>query len=340
MAVTPAKGSHMDSIDELGFEWPVCTDGYEWRTRPTENGDPHGEPVEFKTAVRSSLLKQRQEELWRRENAFLQPRSSAFTVTRPLHDNPNLFIEFSELSVEPTSIIEFAGRHGALLDLPYQRPRFSDLNSYELWSLATEEMRLGLELWKAMQALEDGDRSPFEAIIDSSGDYLRPADERFLPLYTGVSLESDGLPKPRGRAGLLRVASKMLERLMNTGQWYGPEDRSTRPTRVTYRRSGNRFYRQWVPTNLLAALWFQFGNLITEETLLFYCLGCRRYAVRACAGHRDEMRHCSGRCRVRVHRMKEKARALRAEGMSKPKIASELAVPTSAIKEWLAPNPR
>ena len=86
--------------------------------------------------------------------------------------------------------------------------------------------------------------------------------------------------------------------LVNTADSYIPELTWTRDTKETLGGYHQRII--FKPSNLVAAMWIQFAQAVTEELQMRRCDFCEEYFQVGPGAARDDARFCKDVCRVRA----------------------------------------
>lgn len=100
-----------------------------------------------------------------------------------------------------------------------------------------------------------------------------------------------------------------------------------------------------VPTNLLAAMWYQFYQAVVGERIFKRCKTCGIW-VDLTGARSDKQKRwkecdtCKNRKKQAKHRKKEKALELAASGLTVTEIAKQLEWPVTEIEEWVKSSTR
>jgi hypothetical protein len=279
----------------------------------------------------------------------------------PLHDHTGLFRTFGETPPTEEGILGFARRFGLLLDartglvrrewrrggrrgetgslalLPHQEP-------FDLWNEQITRMHAAVKVWAA---LEEGDEGRLAHHLRWSADAAGPCAVEFdshpqLPPgasppppdlrivdrvaarddATGAfSLLSPGDPPGVARLWLAQLTNRALGGSLRAG--------------ITLEAGGTMALRL-SPTNLLQAIWVQFGLAVSGRKNHRRCSVCKDWFELSPEVARTNRLFCSVACRNRAYRgRKEQARRLHAEGKTLREIARELDTTESVVRGWV-----
>jgi hypothetical protein len=94
-----------------------------------------------------------------------------------------------------------------------------------------------------------------------------------------------------------------------------------------------------VPVSLLGAILLQFARAMDGKRHFRRCQACREWFVLEPGINRADKLTCSDNCRMRLHRLRRAALALRAQRKSYQAIAEELGVDGGTVKSWVQASP-
>jgi len=262
--ITPVK------TDPFVFRWPVVNAGYAWATG--QGGSNH-----------------------------LVPREEIELGMR-LHEPPcGLFLEFAELKPTVIAIRDFACKYGDLFnsygveDFVIRNDKLTQGASEDRWRSEIRYLKALVDFWRDIKA------------------------RRVRKLKEIVKRDDKGIDYSIcGRSVILAHAEVALETPMSR---FAPND-FVLPAKYALQKEINRKLREedtlvlpqlaWTPdhhqriifrpSNLLAAMWLQFAQAVTEEFQLQICEGCGKYFQVGPGGRRADAKTCSDACRQRKNR--------------------------------------
>ncbi len=244
----------------------------------------------------------------------LVPRHVPGIGFRPSEPQPGLFRDFANLGSTRDVIQAFAGKHGDLFTRyePHQGAVRADGTvtrgaSLGTWTREIGDMRALIVIWEQIQHRQIAELKKLIKWTEKDVSYVikTPRRERNVTLAhadiadTGLSRFS---PKdvvlPARCALQLEINARLAENPTVPRLSWTPDTRDT---------SGD--YRQrilFTPPNLLAAMWLQFAQAVTEEFQLTVCEGCGKYFQVGPGGRRADATTCSDACRQRKNRQSKK----------------------------------
>ena len=102
-------------------------------------------------------------------------------------------------------------------------------------------------------------------------------------------------------------------------------------------RTPSGFALDYLPRNLLGALWLQLALAICENKDFRQCAACGKWFELSPTEHRTSRRYCSEACRSRAYRdRKVQATRMAAAGRSPEEIAETLKTKATTVKRWLS----
>lgn len=199
------------------------------------------------------------------------PESRSHVVTRPLEDNPDLFLKFGETEPTEEGILAFANEHGLLENKTRLNPREGFYPWQEIgppvvllakWKKEIKEMADTVYL---LGLIKDGDNSRLSEIVSVKGD--RVFDDQMLSGYRMVpGIEDRMLP-----GDFTVPAAAVLTFRFNDKLGDNPvEDR----LRLNANNEIEGFRR---PGSLLSAMWLQFYYYVTGLADFKRCLICGKW---------------------------------------------------------------
>jgi len=253
------------------FRWPVIRAGYRWAEG--QGGSLH-----------------------------LIPRDEIEIGISIYEPSAGLFLEFAKLKPTATNIADFACKYGGLFEsygmedfVIRENGKLSHGASLEKWQTEIKHMSALVQLWERIKARRIAD---LKKVITR--------DDKGISYSIG------------GQFVMLAHAEVALETPMSR---FAPND-FVLPARFALHKEINRKLRQpetlvvpqlaWTPdyhqrivfrpNNLLAAMWLQFAQAVTEEFQLQICEGCGKYFQVGPGGRRADAKTCSDACRQRKNR--------------------------------------
>jgi hypothetical protein len=241
------------------------------------------------------------------EKPHLVPRKETGLGIRLKEVPEGLFRQFAELEPTKSAIEIFSREYGGNL---FSRQEFvniiSDLvvredqtatwgASLDAWQGAIEEMKAFVELW---DSIRNRSIAKLGKIIDWSDNGV---GYRIAGRYVNIAASDALLTCPLRRfvhKDVLLPAQYALQIEINRKL----ED----PRTVTVPRlawTPDNYQRLiFMPSNLLAALWLQFAQAVTEELQLRACEVCGRYFQVGPGANRADRQTCSDKCRQQKKR--------------------------------------
>jgi hypothetical protein len=316
----------------FNFTWTVASHGYEWRqVEPSAAGRLNDAAGADWVLVASS--------------------GQASRSYEPLQDATGLFRAFASTAPKRNDVLEFATAYGLLGTEPYldHDPReVADVGSDQVvgerlphWIAHILVMRDAVDVWDLVATRDEAGLRRLQRsrklFTDPSAHRLaEPAavePQHDVATNHGFEHRLDYYRAPR--SGLLLrdawgfVMDAVDQHLEETGVKMTMKWDATR-------RSA-RFYV--APTSLLAAMWVQFAEAISEQKDYERCRLCGKpfEVSTAQEGARTNRRFCSDEHKNQFHyRKRIEARKLRDEGATLKDIATQFEVTVPAVKKWLA----
>jgi hypothetical protein len=271
--------------DPFIFRWYVEEEGYEWKT---------GIDSEVRLVGRGGL-------------------GSRLCLYEPLR-NSGLFLKFAHLQARQSTILQFAGEYGDLFDsypieeTVVQRGRMTGGGTLRSWKFEIGDMHTLVCLWEAIKKphTQEGTKILESVITWANGavkyDIKTPRSHKSAWLTHPLDSNFD-VQRTRFKPGdVLLPARYALQAEIN--------DRiANSPTVSVPHLAWTPDYHQrliFTPSNLLAAMWLQFAQAVTEEFLLKRCEECGKYFQTGPGGRRADAITCSEACRQRKSRHKIK----------------------------------
>lgn len=236
----------------------------------------------------------------------LVPRRMPGVGFRPCVPHPGLFREFADLSATRDAIQAFAGQYGDLFNsyAPEQCVEREDRtiafgSSLDAWKQEIGDMRVLVTLWDHIKH-DPPELAELQKIIIRTEKELRyvittPRRKADVTL-AHADIPESGLSR-FDREDVLRPARCALQSEIN---------KRIAETPTIPRLAWTPEYRQRIifePANLLAAMWMQFAQDVTEEMRLVQCeCGCGRYFQVGPGAWRTDKTLFDAACRQRKKR--------------------------------------
>jgi hypothetical protein len=319
--------------DVFSFLWHVPEDGHRWvQARVFEDGGLGEEP-------RWVLM----------EKAVVgQP----YTVRRyaPLDKHVALFRTFAEIPPDDReAILRFANTYGNLgVGRLVLEPRASGDppghpavlgEKWQDWANEVSDMRRALDLWDLVERRDLGALSRLVFWRDEEvGQGGQP------PRRAGWYYES----RPSGRLrheafiepvpDLFRPGDPFTPAGFLVQRWINKHLEGGVSPRLVYDLESGKRSLQFMPGNLLSALWLQFAQAVEGARKFRACKNCGKWFGVSLDGDGRTVRRvfCSPNCKSQDYRQRrDKARQLKREGKSIKDIAKELDTELDTVKGWI-----
>jgi hypothetical protein len=262
--ITPIKK------DPLVFRWPVINAGYRWATG--QGGSNH-----------------------------LIPRDEIELGMHLIEPHSGLFLEFAKLKPALTAIGDFACKYGDLFnsygvgDFVVRNGKLSRGASEEKWRAEIQQMSTLVGFWEDIKARRVSKLKEIVTRDDKGIDYLI-CGRRVMLAHAEIALET---PMSRfAPSDILLPAKYALQKEINR-KLREPDTLVAPQLSWTPDNHQRIVFR---PSNLLAAMWLQFAQAVTEEFQLQVCEGCGKYFQVGPGGRRADAKTCSDACRQRKNR--------------------------------------
>ena len=218
-----------------------------------------------------------------------------------------VFREFGGLNTRQ-DIKKFADKYGDLFnhwsDPPHRYDGTSALGRLlSTWTQEIEDMRVLVNLWDHIKERNHDALKKLIFLTDEGPEYVISTPKRgkrivnLTRAFTTLSGGSFQFPQndvllPARCALQIEINTRLSENRTV------PELAWTRDTKET---SGGHYQRIiFKPSNLLAAMWIQFAQAITEELQMRQCESCGEYFQVGPGAAREDARFCKDVCRVRA----------------------------------------
>jgi len=239
------------------------------------------------------------------------------TPHEPLKTNPRLFLEFAETKLTREGVLKFAKKYGFLgigasivIEETARRTCYGE--PLNLWLREIASMELVVNLWGNARK-----RSWLAEVFERRDEaiYLkwkRKTNDESVILHDRIGKDTDRefyetLESTKGyqraaQAFIYKIVKSALERfpVMSEVTW---------SPRWPMRKSQMSLH--FYPTSLIAVLWLQFAQLVSESQDFRACKVCGRWIVIGEHGRRSQAIYCSGAaCKQKAYR-KRKTRGLK-----------------------------
>jgi hypothetical protein len=190
----------------------------------------------------------------------------------PLRTHTALFRTFVDLDPSPESIVNFADRFGLLTDPDKGEPLAT-------WRSAIADMRPAVESWETnlISAPHQGMGKP---VVDESG--------KALGTFQVTSAVFGG----RGHRDNV---------LFELGCLIGQKISNVRPV-FNYDELLDGFRLRFMPSNLLEAMWLQFGQAVESNKSFRKCRGCGTWFELSPKTARTDKVFCTEACKAKAYR--------------------------------------
>jgi hypothetical protein len=334
------------SIDVYTFRWQIPKDGFRWieaKVLRNNGGAPPGQ------ARHDNRIEDHPQ--WVLTDGLGIGMPFVRTVYPPLKLFPALFRTFAQ--VQPDSregILGFASEYGNLgigrplaLTAEDEPKRLLGVfgETHQDWANQIVAMRRAVEVWDLLQARDKaalsrfiryqaaGPNNPEAWIYDSRPD-LPP---KMFPLTPGRLQQ---LIEPV--EDLLKPGDVLMPALFLVQRWINSHLDGQVSPRLLYHLDVGKQVLQFMPSNLLGAMWLQFAQAIAGNKQQRACKECGRWFEISSEddGRTARKLFCSDPCKSRDYRgRKDKARQLKAEGKAVKEIAEEIDTEVATVKKWL-----
>lgn len=185
--------------------------------------------------------------------------------------------------------------------------------------------------------------------LEPPGDFETPEEEkawweearRFARLFDPIDHWDSAIQKMKqcvnawDRAQESQVAGREIEEVLATVNKELTGDRF-RVAFIPEKKKATGYTMQTMPTNLLGALWVQFGQAVAENKQFRSCAACGKWYEIAPPFNRKSRDYCEDACRSRAYReRKDQALRMAASGKSVKKIAEVLESTVATVEGWL-----
>jgi hypothetical protein len=242
----------------------------------------------------------------------LQNKPGVGIHTRTLH--AGVFREFAGLKTRQ-HIKVFADKFGDLFNRWTDPPNRYDGTSVlgrplSTWTEEIGDMRVLVELWDQIKEHDYDALKKLIFLTDAGPEYVisTPKRGRRMVNLTGALTTLSGGPFQFPTNDVLLPARCALQIEINlrlSENRTSPELTWTRDTKET--SGGNHQRIVFKPSNLLAAMWVQFAQAVTEELQMRQCEFCGEYFQVGPGAAREDARFCKDVCRVRAWNREKQA---------------------------------
>jgi len=237
-------------------------------------------------------------------------------VKEPTAMNPGLFVEFANVKPSKDPILQFANNWGDIFfrgellpDHSRKRKAIAIGESLEAWKDAIDQMRVLVRLWEAIKDHKNkSKRAELQKIITwvEGGvryaiNFKRGSSHSWLAHPKVSSPSKETLLARLTPGDVVWPAKHALQAEIN--RRISDESLPIFPQLIWTHERNQRII--FTPKCLLAAMWLQFAQAITQEFQLRVCEGCGKYFQFGPGGKkRADAKTCSDACRQRKRRKK------------------------------------
>jgi hypothetical protein len=279
----------------------------------------------------------------------------ALTGSEPSEWDPALFHAFAELKPDKEEILKFANLHGNLThgrelqpaegaDSVSGSPMYGTL--LFTWQYQIASMQRAVGLWHLLQ---QEDRERLSLYIQWRKDRKRGPSVHFDSHPAGKGGPSLGFQRAKeviasgdtqpGLLGTFEVGDPVvpawtyLKGEIDTQLHHvAAEIAAEMAWDARRKRPALRF----VAPTLLAAVWLQFADAVSNDRTFSRCRECGRWFEVAPDAARTHRRFCSNKCRSKAYRERQdRARQLFAAGKTFEEIAEELESDAATVRRWI-----
>jgi hypothetical protein len=228
--------------------------------------------------------------------------------------DPSLFRDFAALDPKPTPVLTFANRYGLLR----HEPQF---NTFWSWRTGIVQVK---RLVKLGDAVSEGDWKGITGALEPFLEDARFAkSEDIRPILEKRKRQENVPTNAIAHAALMRLyfAISPIQRFEVEGLW---DDRNRR-VQLRLKHDG-----------LLGFMFWQLAHAVLGNRRFNQCAVCGKWFLLDPRFTRKDRTTCSGYCRLKLHRLRKKARELHAHGWTACRIAKEMGLDFSVTKKWLS----
>jgi len=322
------------------FKWPVECSGYEWgewREADLETSYEVSHATSLSPWASNALTKppwnprgDQTPLLWLRA----LDTSLGYYEIEPLLLDTGLFRNFADLGPEPDpeAVLKFANTFGPLgfaLDHKFAYAGIGE--RFQVWEYHINQMRFLIEIWDAVSTpqLDQSVMDKWFSTRDKEGGLIIPYQEDILT-YCGLSCEFQRNDLRDIKASLAATSYVMMAVEARLRHFISIRFFATKTGQL-----------EIAPKDLITAMWFQFGQTISERKTHRQCEVCSRYFEVAPEVARSDRRYCGGPCRNRaLRRRQKKAKELRMAGQTLRQISREIGSEMEIVKKWVKGIPK
>jgi len=207
-----------------------------------------------------------------------KPETREYRAIYPLQDYPTLFTEFARVEPNLNGIIDFTNKYGLIVGeylTYYHSPIGESSESFNLWEKNILVMKEAVELWEAIKNEDITTLSKFVKWISYSNMDNWPtcfSPSTGQPFYRSLIIAPHHSAFRRIVTGdLLLPARIFLKEIININM-------QKHPTKVQlHLTADNKIIQNFIPKNLLSAMWFQFSQALTGEKKFKRCIHCGKW---------------------------------------------------------------
>lgn len=297
--------------ENIKLLWPVSKTGYFW---------VGGTAID---SAKPGISTER----WLTNGLPPEAPSTSFRIVEPFFMDTALFLNSSLFELSEESIKEFAQKYGMLGDPVEHRIRVQDPNNPDLDN--QEVLGESFEGWRReIKRLRHAVQLCFSILNKDPRKKIGVG--MFLPLSSGDSEHSIDYELSKIEIADVDEALHKLKDLI-------PNPLHVALSMQLFRTTEERWLKMaFEPTSLLAGLWFQFADAVSEHKFFRQCKQCFRWFEIEPGIHRISRVFCSDSCKYKAYQGRQEAAVkLNSEGMSVEDIAKKLNSNPGTIEGWI-----
>jgi hypothetical protein len=324
---------------QVSFKWEVPAAGFRWVQVIPVNVPEH--PQQTSKRPQPALV----------PVAGSAADAPAFTP----EPDPALFLAFSEVKPDKAGILEFAGRHGNLFEVPLVPASRTDSVSgqplhgvsLDAWQLHIGNVQRLVGLWDLLRR-EDHERLTQHIRWEKSKEGLsvrfdsHPGASRGEGPTLGFRRSRSVIASPAWRPELLATfepddpllpAWAYLQQELHGLLFHANVEFSAE---MVWDQKRRRPALRLEALTLMSAVYFQLADAVGNDRTFSRCRQCGRWFAVAPDAARTHRRFCSDGCRSKAYRgRQDRARQLFTAGKSFKEIARELDSDVATVTKWV-----
>jgi hypothetical protein len=262
------------------FFWQVPADGYIWERAKLVR------PIASKSG----------DKFFSNTNALLK-KESALRIQQydPMRAYPGLFRTFAALEPTDEAILQFSMRFGWLqgaYSVVTAKGEEKKGEPVDLWTEQIATMKCTVDMWDMFQSKDRAGLAKYIEWREFEGVFFKGAANVEGRLVEFPPFHSELIPDGDTRLPAIYQIIHMVTKGLHQGV----------RLQLAYDLDDNQAQLRQVPINLLACLWLQLANTISERICHRQCPGCGTWFEIGGKGARTDKKYCSDACRMRVNR--------------------------------------